>query len=653
MDDTRPAHRLLEHASYTTTARECDVVMKGGITSGVLYPLAVCELATAYRLRNIGGTSAGAIAAAAAAAAEYGRHARKPGSGFEGYAALPTWLSQEGHLEGLFQPNRGTRSLHRLLMTAISPETRLKPVAVPMALVRTALSGRHAWIPLLAALPGVLIVAAILAGGTGSVLTWVGAALGSAVALAGLLAGSAVAVVAVGGRALSENMYGIVTGSAAASGEDSLTDWLTIRLDELAGIDPTERHPLTFGDLWQGPPGSESDDPAGRPAIDLEMLTTCVTQGTPYRLPGELGSTFAFDEAEFRRLFPRRVVDHLLSVAGGSRLSGGLVPLPPPDQLPVVVATRMSLSFPLLISAVPLYAVDWSMHDDDSEPVFERCWFSDGGITSNFPVSFFDTLLPSRPTFGINLRPFHPRHPRSEREEENVWMPETNTGGTLAWWTRWSTEPGVDSVAGFLRAILDTMQNWVDNQQTRVPGYRDRIIHISHGEDEGGMNLAMPPAVLRRLAERGRCSGRRLVEFYTTPPDAPGSGKRVVSWENHRWIRLRTSLSLMSSTLSTMARGYTDGYATDLGADLSGAPSYAFSNLDQQALGRALMKGTSDDGNPHRVELPAGLVELAEAIAEIERRGDRVPLAVGAPSPAPVFRIAPGERTARSGPAPT
>ncbi|MGB6519619.1 MAG: patatin-like phospholipase family protein, partial [Candidatus Cybelea sp.] len=42
---------------------ECDVVMKGGIASGVVYPGAVYELSKTYRFRNIGGTSAGAIAA--------------------------------------------------------------------------------------------------------------------------------------------------------------------------------------------------------------------------------------------------------------------------------------------------------------------------------------------------------------------------------------------------------------------------------------------------------------------------------------------------------------------------------------------------------------------------------------------------------------
>ena len=58
---------------YASPSRSCDIVMKGGITSGVVYPRAVCELARTYRFKNVGGTSAGAIAAAATAAAEHGR----------------------------------------------------------------------------------------------------------------------------------------------------------------------------------------------------------------------------------------------------------------------------------------------------------------------------------------------------------------------------------------------------------------------------------------------------------------------------------------------------------------------------------------------------------------------------------------------------
>ncbi len=42
---------------------ECDLVMKGGITSGVIYPRLVAKLSKTYNFRSIGGTSAGAIAA--------------------------------------------------------------------------------------------------------------------------------------------------------------------------------------------------------------------------------------------------------------------------------------------------------------------------------------------------------------------------------------------------------------------------------------------------------------------------------------------------------------------------------------------------------------------------------------------------------------
>ena len=79
---------------YSQPTRTCDVVMKGGITSGVVYPHALCELARTYRFVNVGGTSAGAIAAAAAAAAEHGREA----GGFAKLAELPAWVGAGDNL---------------------------------------------------------------------------------------------------------------------------------------------------------------------------------------------------------------------------------------------------------------------------------------------------------------------------------------------------------------------------------------------------------------------------------------------------------------------------------------------------------------------------------------------------------------------------
>jgi hypothetical protein len=89
----------------------------------------------------------------------------------------------------------------------------------------------------------------------------------------------------------------------------------------------------------------------------------------------------------------------------------------------------MSLSFPILLSAVPLYTIcasalgkdgeltsdaskkiekereTWADIKDSHEvpEILQKNWFSDGGICSNFPIHFFDDWLPNRPTFGITL----------------------------------------------------------------------------------------------------------------------------------------------------------------------------------------------------------------------------------------------------------
>jgi hypothetical protein len=81
--------------------------MKGGITSGVVYPYAVLEIAAKYRLRSIGGTSAGAIAAAFAAAAEYGR--------------------QQGRPEAFLTLQQYCDTLPQILLSLFQPSPELKP----------------------------------------------------------------------------------------------------------------------------------------------------------------------------------------------------------------------------------------------------------------------------------------------------------------------------------------------------------------------------------------------------------------------------------------------------------------------------------------------------------------------------------------------
>ena len=120
---------LSDPASYSAPGLSCDLIMKGGITSGVVYPQAACRLATRYRLKQVGGASAGAIAAALTAAAEYHRQ-HSQGSdadhrvnaeraGFVRLAAIPTDLG--ANLGALFQPVRATRPAHSILMAAVAP----------------------------------------------------------------------------------------------------------------------------------------------------------------------------------------------------------------------------------------------------------------------------------------------------------------------------------------------------------------------------------------------------------------------------------------------------------------------------------------------------------------------------------------------------
>jgi hypothetical protein len=47
----------------TAIKLQCDLVMRGGIASGLVYPRAIAKLAEIYDFRSIGGTSVGAIAA--------------------------------------------------------------------------------------------------------------------------------------------------------------------------------------------------------------------------------------------------------------------------------------------------------------------------------------------------------------------------------------------------------------------------------------------------------------------------------------------------------------------------------------------------------------------------------------------------------------
>jgi hypothetical protein len=537
--------------------------MKGGITSGIVYPPAIKVISDRFTFRNIGGTSAGAIAAAMTAAAEY-RRCKGDGGGFTLVNNLPDELARNNTLSRLFTPNKGTARLFRTLATLIGRPTTKPPwVGKVSALIRA--YAASSW---KGAIPGLifLALALYLASGISLAIDLLAAAF---IGIVGLVALTARAFVADVLTELPANQFGLCSGISDADADDpvALSNWLSRKIDAAAGL-PADT-PLTFGMLWQPDRGLEEPGLTKRPdepAINLEVIATNVTWGRPYSFPFEM-TQFLFDPIEFEKFLPKYVIrwmtghpreaqpreqahlDHYQSL--------GLHRLPCIGDLPVIFATRLSLSFPVLLSAVPLYSVDWSLASNEGpSPTPELCWWSDGGISSNFPISLFDSPLPRWPTFGITLGDFPPPRPGEEKEPE-VWMPSSNNAGILPQFLRFTDVPGFGS------AIANAMQNWNDNTQSRVPGYRDRIVTIYLHKNEGGLNLDMPSDVLMALKQRGAAAGQLLVERFSAPSDL-GAGRGNMDWENHRWVRYRTAMAALQEYVMTYKRGYSKQQARDV-----------------------------------------------------------------------------------------
>src|SRR5689334_18314255 len=222
--------------------------MKGGITSGVVYPLAITELAREFRFRNVGGTSAGTIAAALTAAAEC---ARLNGSdaGFARLANLPQFLAGktrgEPNLLNLFPPAGATRRLFAVAAAFLTSEsTGAQVVAALSALVLVS--------PLLSLISFVPAALALLL--LRGPLDSLGIAAFVIAELALLVLGFVVLVAGNAVRALTStlpgNRFGFSTGLAPADRKlPGVSQWLHGEIQATAGR-TTSDPPLTFGDLW-------------------------------------------------------------------------------------------------------------------------------------------------------------------------------------------------------------------------------------------------------------------------------------------------------------------------------------------------------------------------------------------------------------------
>lgn len=531
--------------------RLCDLVMKGGITSGIAYPEAIGALKDRYRFRNIGGASAGAIAAAATAAAEYGRDS----GGFDHLTGLAEELSEDNALRSLFQPTRAARPAFNLLLRLQQDRSKDR-VAGGVGRVVTAvlaLARGLWWWPLLGAAAGALLVwaasdgAALFSPWPRAVALVVAMVVGAAL---GLAAGTAVRARTLVTSHLPKSFYGMCTGMTQ-DGTDTvaLTPWLHHKLQQMAGRADGDK-PVTFADLRTVDLPIEIDEDAGEvPGVRLEMMTTDVTLARPLRLPFTGDTQYYFSPAEFDLLFPPEVMRHMNAVST-SDIAHGRVPdgddtVPsdlrkmPHEELPIIVATRMSLSFPVLLSAVPLYT-----YRPTGTPHWVRHWLSDGGIGSNFPIHFFDSLVPRWPTFALRFIPATVRDQDGDQvhDRDDAWSDEERRYRPEA--APVARRGQIGSLGGFLSAILDTMQNWRDTLQSELPGFRDRIEDIALASDEGGMNLTMERATIERVRSKGKSAGERLVTDFR--------------WNSHQFLRYAMTMRLLDDTLGPkqLARAY-------------------------------------------------------------------------------------------------
>lgn len=569
---------------------EADIIMKGGVTSGIVYPGAIARVARGYRLRSIGGTSAGAIAAAAAAAMEFGLQTGRNPKAIDQMAALTSRLavgtSKGGLLLQLFAADAATRPVLDAALAGVN---------------RGALAGvaRLARWPLVAGI--VAAAAAVGVAGFG---------------LAGLLAavGAFVLVLAVGlflvlrgaVAAWARNGLGLATGMARSGATEggkpvpSLTEWLHDVIQQMAGL--PDDQPLCMGHLWNLDPATPASGTDPR-QIDLVLVASDLNRLESVSFPYLPQNQRLFiDRAEWARLFPASVMARVAATAWPSSpdhadlpeglgftladvraaaadhpgLMERLMLIPRARDLPVLVAARASMAFPGLFTPLPLWLLRWRADEaGNKRPELGRVLLSDGGITSNFPIHLFDGAVPSRPTFALNLlypgdeiaeerppsaagdRDDAPVSPESVRglaggdapgrssTPVDLFMPFTNRG-RVNFYKGALGVTAFGQLAGLIGRVVETARTWGDVSLYNLPGVRDRIIHIRLSADEGGFNLDMPPDVINRLSEKGRMAGDVLARrFDPISPDDPLSpdGKVRLNWHNHRFVRLRTFIA--------------------------------------------------------------------------------------------------------------
>jgi hypothetical protein len=146
------------------------------------------------------------------------------------------------------------------------------------------------------------------------------------------------------------------------------------------------------------------------------------------------------------------------------------------------------------------------------------------------------------PTFAISLDAYDARRDpgsgQGNHRESRIWMadPAQAIGGLLL-----PIEP-FEGLVGFALRLIDAAKDWQDNLQGTLAGYRERVVHIYLKQREGGLNIAMPPALVAELSEYGAVAGDKLRDSFNL--------------DEHRWRRFLVAMERLTETIENITNAY-------------------------------------------------------------------------------------------------
>jgi hypothetical protein len=154
-----------------------------------------------------------------------------------------------------------------------------------------------------------------------------------------------------------------------------------------------------------------------------------------------------------------------------------------------------------------------------------------------------------------------------------------------------------------------------------VPGYRDRIAHIYLDSEQGGLNLAMSAKAVNEIAGYGEKAGEKLIDRFVKGYD---NGKPTnMTWENHRWIRYRSTMATLVAFLSRFRRAYEQPEEPD--------PTY----------GTLIKRGANASSYPLATDQVECAALVAEELDRLSKEIEECRLELHAPRPEPALRVRP------------